>query len=59
MAQANPTGPAEGTNKVLRGGGWDSNHRQARTAHRLDNLIRPSHRFDFAGFRCVVPAPGE
>jgi formylglycine-generating enzyme required for sulfatase activity len=55
-AQVNPTGPAEGANMVLRGGGWDSNHTQVRAAYRLDNLIRPAFRFDFAGFRCVAAA---
>ncbi len=53
-AQVNPTGPAEGSNAIVRGGGWDSNHTQVRTTYRLDNLIRPAFRFDFAGFRCAA-----
>ncbi len=56
-AQVNPTGPAEGSNAIVRGGGWDSNHTQVRTTYRLDNLIRPAFRFDFAGFRCAATTP--
>jgi formylglycine-generating enzyme required for sulfatase activity len=52
----NPTGPAEGEDKVVRGGGWDSNHRQVRTAYRLDLFMRPSVSYDFVGFRCVMDA---
>ena len=58
-AQVNPTGPAEGEDKVVRGGGWDSNHTQVRTAYRLDLFIRPGISYDFIGFRCAMDAPGQ
>ena len=58
-AQVNPIGPAEGENKVVRGGGWDSNHTQVRTAYRLDLFIRPGISYDFIGFRCAMDAPGQ
>jgi serine/threonine-protein kinase len=47
---ANPPGPANGTDKVLRGGAWPFDEVYARTAFRYN--VRPDYTYDFAGFRC-------
>jgi formylglycine-generating enzyme required for sulfatase activity len=47
-----PPGPATGTDRVLRGGGWESHVNYARSAHRLYSL--PSSRFYDCGFRLVM-----
>jgi len=47
---ANPTGPATGTYKVLRGGSWPFDEVYARTSFRYN--VRPDYTYDFAGFRC-------
>jgi len=46
----NPTGPATGTYKVLRGGSWPFNEVYARTPFRYN--VKPDYTYDFAGFRC-------
>lgn len=53
----NPTGPATGVNKVLRGGNWYTNDwRYLLTDDRV--FIKPSSNgTDGWGFRCVAPAP--
>lgn len=51
----NPKGPVTGTFKVLRGGAWNSNEEQARTANRYYAL--PDSRSFHNGFRCVRSAP--
>ena len=55
-SQNNPTGPADGTFKVLRGGAWNYNQPQVRVANRGRNM--PVRRLDTHGFRCVV-SPGN
>jgi formylglycine-generating enzyme required for sulfatase activity len=52
-----PPGPATGTGKVLRGGGWQSYYLYARSAHR-SNADLPSSRNPDNGFRLVRNAPG-
>ena len=47
----NPTGPAMGESKVLRGGSWDSSPQDLRSAFRY--LHRSTHRHKDYGFRCV------
>ena len=48
----NPTGPATGTYRVIRGGSWgNDNPRYFRCAYR--NLNDPSLRYDYQGFRCA------
>ena len=47
----NPTGPATGTVRVVRGGSWSDKFPQLRCAYR-DNLI-PSSSNTLVGFRCV------
>ena len=50
-----PEGPAEGTNRVLRGGSWDNSARNLRAAHRTHD--DPSFRRASFGFRfCCRPA---
>ncbi len=44
-----PTGPAEGGRRVLRGGSWFNRGRYARSANR--SLVDPGCRCDFGGFR--------
>ena len=47
--QTNPTGPKSGSNRVLRGGGWDDRAFDCRVADRDDG--DPSHRLSYIGFR--------
>lgn len=47
----NPAGPASGSYRVLRGGGWGSYARYCRSADRGDN--EPGYRNNFIGFRLV------
>lgn len=52
-SQTNPSGPASGSNRVLRGGSWFGYGRYCRSAYRGSGI--PSYRSDFIGFRWVVP----
>ena len=54
VSQNNPTGPASGSNRVLRGGSWNDYGRHCRSAFR--NTYGPSYRDNFIGFRLVVPS---
>jgi formylglycine-generating enzyme required for sulfatase activity len=51
----NPTGPASGSDRVLRGGSWDGTAVDARCANRLSGYDVPSDGSYFldSGFRCV------
>lgn len=49
----NPVGPASGESRLLRGGGWDSNTRNIRTADRSN--YNPTDTSDRVGFRCISP----
>jgi len=49
----NPTGPADGSFKVLRGGGWYYTSVDLRSADRYQT--QPGGRYDLYGFRCAVP----
>ncbi len=52
----NPTGPASGTMRVLRGGAWYiALSAFFRTSNRYQYL--PAYRFDNCGFRCALHAP--
>jgi eukaryotic-like serine/threonine-protein kinase len=51
----NPKGPADGQNKVLRGGSWFSDLYSVRSADRAYNI--PSYRNLVVGFRCAITAP--
>ncbi len=53
--QVNPTGPATGTRKVLRGGSWTNTWPNVRTASRASDT--PDNHADNFGFRCVVAGP--
>ncbi|MGH7952626.1 MAG: formylglycine-generating enzyme family protein [Limisphaerales bacterium] len=48
---SNPTGPATGSHRVLRGGAWDSNALNSRCADR--NYGNPNVAGNIVGFRCV------
>jgi formylglycine-generating enzyme required for sulfatase activity len=50
--QKNPTGPAQGKARVLRGGGWNDYGRGCRSAGRLRD--RPERRFQLYGFRLAT-----
>ena len=52
--EVNPPGPASGTSRVARGGGWDSTSYGARSAYR--GWGAPQKASSVAGFRCVAPA---
>jgi sulfatase modifying factor 1 len=47
----NPTGPASGSGRVLRGGSWNGSAGNARCANRLNDY--PDYAYDDLGFRCV------
>jgi eukaryotic-like serine/threonine-protein kinase len=47
----NPTGPARGQYKVLRGGGWTNDMQLVRSSDRDYN--GPSYGIDYIGFRCA------
>lgn len=47
----NPTGPASGTDRVIRGGSWNSVPFFSRSVHRRHT--RPDEAFLWLGFRCV------
>ncbi len=47
----NPTGPENGSYRVLRGGSWDNNEWYARSAYRYDGL--PDFTYYSLGFRCA------
>ena len=49
-----PTGPASGESRVLRGGGWDNGPRDSRSASR--NWFRPGCRYYDLGFRLLCSA---
>ena len=51
-AQTNPQGPDEGSDHVLRGGGWLSNARRCRVSCRSN--ITPTYRNNYVGFRLVM-----
>jgi len=51
-----PPGPASGSDRVLRGGGWDYGGQNCRAAYRL--WYSPSHRVSYLGFR-VAAVPHE
>jgi sulfatase modifying factor 1 len=48
----NPTGPSEGTNRVIRGGSWNDDARYCRSADRNDSM--PDYRYINVGFRVVL-----
>jgi formylglycine-generating enzyme required for sulfatase activity len=52
-----PAGPAEGSDRVVRGGSWDCFGQRCRSAWR--NGIEPASCFEFIGFRVVLAASEE
>lgn len=48
----NPTGAENGSNKIMRGGAWDSNDRDCRTSSRY--YVTPGDKNDSYGFRLVL-----
>ncbi|MBN1921066.1 MAG: SUMF1/EgtB/PvdO family nonheme iron enzyme [Anaerolineae bacterium] len=55
--RVNPTGPASGTSKVLRGGSFFTSLSYVRIACRSDS--NPANRSILIGFRCAGDAPGN
>jgi len=51
----NPQGPSSGDTRVLRGGAWDFNDVNARSADRY--WYDPADSYDFIGFRCARSLP--
>ncbi|MDR2494664.1 MAG: formylglycine-generating enzyme family protein, partial [Spirochaetaceae bacterium] len=51
--QRDPTGPATGSEKVIRGGCWSYSARSLRSASRSRDL--PTHRGNGVGFRLLLP----
>jgi iron(II)-dependent oxidoreductase len=54
-AEANPKGPATGTQKVHRGGSWDTIPLFLRSVHRMS--LAPDAPGASVGFRCVTSGP--
>ena len=52
--QRNPTGPSNGTTKVIRGGSWISSSELVRSAYRFKST--PTDRYSEVGFRCAQDA---
>ena len=50
---SDPTGPAPGTYRVMRGGAWCEDPSLNRSAYRRDGIL-PNHRGTCSSFRCVV-----
>jgi formylglycine-generating enzyme required for sulfatase activity len=55
-AGADPTGPKDGSLRVLRGGSWYYSPWLCRSAYRL--RYDPLHRYDYIGFRVAVASAG-
>jgi formylglycine-generating enzyme required for sulfatase activity len=53
LSQQNPTGPREGSYRVIRGGSWNGSAADCRVADRGSNT--PSIRYSILGFRLVLP----
>jgi len=53
----NPQGPISGTERVLRGGSWDTAPLFLRAMHRVSQP--PGTTFPSIGFRCVSDTPGQ
>ena len=49
--QSNPTGPASGSDKIMRGGAWGDDTNQVRSDVRSN--VTPNYWMDFIGFRCA------
>jgi len=49
---SNPQGPANGSVRVLRGGGWSNHADYCRSANRFRNV--PDYGDDYYGFRCAA-----
>jgi formylglycine-generating enzyme required for sulfatase activity len=56
-AQTDPRGPSSGSNRVIRGGGWNNLAEYCRVASRYNNND-PGRRYYGIGFRSVLP-PGQ
>ena len=56
-AVTDPSGPATGAYRVIRGGGWDRSARGARSARRY--WSHPGYRSDDLGFRCLSSASSK
>jgi len=50
-AEKDYAGPEEGSDRVIRGGGWNSSARNCRSAYRVNSY--PDYRYHFIGFRLV------
>lgn len=50
--RCDPTGPAEGSSRAIRGGSWDCFGQRSRSAWR--NGIEPENRYEYLGFRVVL-----
>ena len=51
-AQSDPKGPSSGSDRVLRGGGWNGNAGSCRVSYR--NNYNPDFRYNFIGFRLTL-----
>jgi len=54
QAESNPTGPTEGSEKLVKGCSWYFHPAYCRGATRAS--ISPETRFDYVGFRCAISA---
>jgi formylglycine-generating enzyme required for sulfatase activity len=56
VERENPHGPAQGSRRVLRGGSWNSDAHECRSAYRTSELP-DTYRSDRGGFRIVLVPP--
>ena len=52
---SNPTGPASGDQRVLRGGACFTDETVMRSTHRMD--FNPGKQYNYVGFRCALASP--
>ncbi len=51
-SQTDPTGPSSGSDRVLRGGGWNYGAKYCRSAFRV--ALDPTYRYNDGGFRLIL-----
>ena len=52
---SNPTGPAAGDERMLRGGAWVTDETVIRSSHRI--WLPPDKHYNYVGFRCALASP--
>jgi len=53
-SQTDPRGPASGSDRMIRGGGWNERANECRVANRYHFVL--DHEFSYVGFRSALPS---